>query len=95
MMAPSSPAKITENVTIMDVDHPGADGLGDRGAERERRDEIEERRPDDGLARREHARRHHRRNRIGGVVKTVDVVEDQGDRDEADDDPEHRRAIRV
>jgi hypothetical protein len=61
----------------------------------ERRHEIEERRPDDGLARRQHARRHHGRNRIGGVVKTVDVVEDQGDRDEADDDPEHRRAIRA
>ena len=72
----------------VDVDQAGADGLGDGGAERERRDEIEERRPDDRLAGRQDARRDDRRDRVGGVVKPVDVIKDQRNEDEADDGEE-------
>ena len=95
MIAPISPPKMTAKVTIVDVDHPGADGLGDRRAEGERRDEVEERRPHDRLARREHARRHDRRDRVGRVVEAVDVVEDQRDEDQGDDDPEASALIRA
>ena len=43
----------------VNVDHAGAHGPGHGGSEGEGGDEIEERRPDDGLAGREHPRRHH------------------------------------
>ena len=56
----------------------------------ERGDEVEERRPDDRLARRQHARRHDGRDRVRGVVEAVDVVEEERDADQADDDAEHR-----
>jgi hypothetical protein len=46
---------------------------------------VEEGRPDDGLAGRQHARRHDRRDRIGGVVEAVDVVEEQRDQDQRRD----------
>ena len=68
-----------------DVDQARPDGLGDGRAEGERRDEVEEGGPDDGLARRQHARRHDGRDRVRGVVKAVDVVEDERDDDERDD----------
>ena len=55
---------------------------------RERRDEVEERGPDDGLAGREHAGRHDGRDRVGGVVKAVDEVEDERDDDDERDDGE-------
>ena len=75
---------------------PDADGPGDGGAEAERRGEVEERRPDDGLARREHARGHDGRDRVGGVVKAVDVVEDERDGDDEDDESElHDAPIRA
>ena len=74
----------------VDVDHAGADGLRDRRAERERGDEVEERRPDDRLAGRQHAGRDDRRDGIGGVVKSVDVVEDERDEDQRDDGQQHR-----
>ena len=44
---------------------------------------------------RQHARRHDRRDRIGGVVKAVDVVEDERDEDEAADGPEEHRLSRA
>mgnify|MGYP003694207485 CR=1 FL=1 len=65
---------------------PAPTVLRDRGAEGERGDEVEERRPDDRLARREHARRHHGRDRVRGIVEAVDVIEEQRDQNEADDD---------
>ena len=74
----------------LDIDHPGPHGPGHGGPERECGDEVEERRPDYRFARRQDARRHDGRNRIGGVVKTVDVVEEERDRDETDDGQEHR-----
>ena len=66
----------------VEVDHAGADGLRDAGAEDECGDEVEERRPDHGLSRRQHARRDDRRDRVRGVVKAVDVVEDERDGDQ-------------
>ena len=68
----------------VEIDQPLAHRLGDRGAEREGGDEIEERRPDDRLARSEDARRDDRRDRIRGVVEPVDVVEGQRDEDQRD-----------
>ena len=84
-IAPISPAKITQKVTTLQIDQARADRLGDGRAERERRDEIEEGRPDDRLARAEHPRRDDRRDRVGRVVEAVDVVEDQRDADQGDD----------
>ena len=77
MIAPMSPARITENVTTSRSTIPEPDRLGDGGAEEERRDEVEERGPGDRLARREHARGDDGGNRIGGVVKAVDEIENQ------------------
>ena len=71
-----------------DVDHPRPHRLGDRGAEDRGGGEIEERGPDDGLTRREHAGRDDRGDRVGGVVKAVDVVEDERDDDDERDECE-------
>ena len=70
------------------IDHAGADGSRDSGSGEERRREIEERGPNHCLAWREHARRDDGRNRIGRVVETVDVVEDEGDDDQPTDGEE-------
>ena len=85
-MAPNRPAKMTRNVTAWTSIMPGPDGLGHRGAEPERRHEVEERRPDDRLAWRQDARRHDGRDGIGRVVKTVDVIEREGDENQQADD---------
>ena len=95
MMAPASPPKMTAKRDDVDVDHAGADGLGDRRAERERRDEVEEGRPDHRLAGREHARRHDRGDRVRRVVEAVDVIEDQRDENERDDDAAASAALAV
>ena len=79
------PGKDHREADDRDVDEAGADGLGDRRAEGERGDEVEERRPDDGLARRQHPRRHDGGDRVGGVVKAVDEVENERDDDQRDD----------
>ena len=44
---------------------------------------------------RQHARRDDRRDRVGGVVKAVDVVEDERDEDEAADGPEEHQRLAV
>src|SRR2546422_565422 len=77
------------------IHHRGLDDtLSDRArhahAEAERGDEVEERRPDDRLERRQHAGRHDRGDRVRGVVETVDEVEDERDEDDEDDEGEHR-----
>jgi hypothetical protein len=71
-----------------EVDHAAADGLRDGGAEEEGRHEVEERRPGHGPAGREHPRRDHGGDRVGGVVEAVDEVEDQRDADQGDDGEE-------
>ena len=95
MIAPVSPPNTTAKVTILMSIIPAPTVLRDGRAERERRDEIEEGRPDDRFARRQHARRHDGGDRIRRVVETVDVVEEQRDADQAGDDGEHRRASRA
>ena len=48
------------------------------------------------LARRQDARRDDRGDRVGGVVKSVDVVENQGDDDDEDDECKvHDRVTRA
>ena len=95
-MAPIRPARITEVVTIADVDHARPDGLGDGGAEHERGHEVEEGRPHHGLAGLQHARRDDGGNRVGGVVKAVDVIEDQRNGDDENDEGEfHCSATRA
>src|SRR5207244_768510 len=74
------------------VDHSLADGRRDAGGKRERRDEVEERRPDDRLGRTEHARGNHRCNRVRRVVEAVEEIEDQRDEDDEEDEGEHRRS---
>ena len=87
-IAPSRPARTTSRRDDREVDHPLADGLRDVGAEHEGGDEVEERRPDDGLLRREDARRDDGGDRVGGVVEAVEEVEDQRDEDDEDDQAE-------
>ena len=56
--------------------------FGDLGAEDEGGHEVEERRPDDRHARREHAGRDDGGDGVGGVVEAVDEVEDERDEDD-------------
>ncbi len=67
------------------IDEAGADGLGDGRTKREGGNEIEHRRPDDGLAWRQHTGRHYGGNRVGGVVKAVDEIENERDEDQRGD----------
>src|SRR5882724_11165063 len=73
----------------LEVDDALAHGVRDLHAAAERRDEVEERRPDHGDGRREYPRRHHRGDGVRRVVEAVDEVEDQRERDQEDDDREH------
>ena len=66
----------------VEVDEALADGLGHRRAEEERRNEIEEGGPHHRLKRREDPRRHDRGDGIRRIVKSVDVIEHQRDRDD-------------
>ncbi len=77
----------------MGVDHIGghdadADGAGDVNAENEKGDEIKERRPDHGIAWPQHARRHKRSYRVGRIVQTVEEIESQCNKNEADQERE-------
>ena len=85
MIAPIRPAKITAKVTTLMSTSPLPDGLRDGRAEGERGDEVEKGGPDDRFARREDPRRHDRRDRVGGVVEPVDVVEKQRDENQRED----------
>ena len=84
-IAPSSALRMRCGIDDRRLDQPLADRLGDRGADHERRGEVEHRRPDDRHARREHAGRDHGGDRVGAVVEPVDEVEDQRDRDDRQD----------
>src|SRR5439155_1118040 len=67
----------------------------DGGAEGEGGHEVEKRGPDDGLARRQNARRDDGCDRVRRVVKSVDEIEDERDQDQAADQIQHRRLIRA
>ena len=81
---------MTVDVTMSEVDHPFADRARDRSAEGERREEVEDRGPDDRLSGRQHARGDDRGNRVRGVVEAIDVVERQRDADERHDGDKSR-----
>ena len=92
-IAPTSPAKITP----IDSTSWSTTSVGDRrrhrGAEDEEGEEVERGRPHHGRERRQHPGRDDGRDRVGGVVETVDEVEQQGDRDdEPEQDVGHRQA---
>ena len=78
-MAPEQPAEDHVGVDDARVDQALADRLGDGGADHERGDEIEERRPEDRHPGGEYPGRHDRGDRVGAVVKAVDEIEDQRD----------------
>ena len=71
-----------------------ADRLRDARLERERRDEVEERRPGDGQLRRQDARPDDGRDRVRGVVEAVDEVEGERDEDDEEDEAHRRPALR-
>ena len=83
-MAPISAPKITWSSMMLGDDDARADGVGDVQAEHQEGDEVEERRPDHGVARRQHPGRDDGGDGIGGVVQAVQEVEDQGDGDQDD-----------
>ena len=56
-------------------------------------DEIEERRPEHRILRPQHAGRDDGRDRIGGVVQSVQEVEQQRDGDQSDQDRKTKRGI--
>ena len=87
-MAPPSAAEITDMSTMFGIDDALADGVGHVQLEDGEGDEVEERRPEHRLARREHARRHHGGDGVGRVVEAVDVVEDERGGDDRDDEDE-------
>ena len=84
--APTRAARTTGSVTRSVLTMPFADGLGDARGD-EGAEQVEAGRHEDGDARRQGARRHRGRDRVGGVVEAVGVVEDErqdDDRDEED-----------
>ena len=68
----------------MDIDEAAADGGGDAGSEQICREEVEYGGPDDGHSRPQDARRYYGRDGVGGVMKAVDVIEDQREANDAD-----------
>ena len=68
-------------------DDAGADGIGNMKPEHQEGDEVEERCPQHRVLRTQHAGRHDRRDRVGGVVQPVEEVERQRD----DDQPHQQR----
>ena len=65
-------------------DEPCPHRFGDACAEKKRGGDIEKRRPQNGLARSQHTRRHDCGDGIGGIVEAVDKIERQSRRDDAD-----------
>ena len=63
---------------------PGAHRFGDGRAEKEGGNEVEKGRPDHRLEGRKHAGGNDGGDGVGGIVKTVDEIEHQRDRDDED-----------
>ena len=78
-MAPMRPAKTSPMETTLGVDDLG-DGVGDGERQDEERDEVEERRPDDGLPRLQHAGGDDGGDGVRRIVEPVHEVEDERDR---------------
>ena len=62
-------------------DNPGANGARDAEPEHQEGDKIEKCGPQHGVLRTQHPGGHDRRDRVGGVVQTVEEVEQQRDCD--------------
>ena len=82
-IAPISAPKITRASTTSAAHDAGADGLRHVQPEEQERDEIEERSPRHGIVRPQHAGRDDGRDRIGGVVQSVEEIERQRDDDQS------------
>ena len=78
-MAPVKRAEDHRAVDDAGADDARAHRLRDVQPEYRERDEVEERGPDDRGLRAQHARRDHRRDRVGGVVQAVQEIEQQRD----------------
>src|SRR5712692_3580542 len=72
---------------------PGSNRLGDMEPEEQECDKIEERGPDDGVLRSQHAGGHDGRNRVGGVMQPIQGIEDQRDRDQRNESERAERGI--
>ena len=55
-------------------------------AEEQEGNEIEERRPDHRVLWAQHPRRHHRCDRVGGIVQAIEEIERERDGDQRDQD---------
>jgi hypothetical protein len=73
------------------VHDPGADRLRHVQTEHRERDEVEERRPGNGDLRAQHARCDHGGDRVRRVVQAVQEVEQERDRNQADENREPER----
>ena len=78
-------AEYDRRVDDLGGDDSRPDGLRDVQPEHHEGDEIEERRPRHGILRRQHPGRHHRCNRVGGIMQPVQEVERQRDRNQGDE----------
>ncbi len=74
----------------VDLDHPLADRLGDCGTQEKGSDEIEEGGPHHGQLRREHASGDDGGDAVGGVVKSIEEIENQRDQDSDDEEQKVR-----
>ena len=72
-------------------DDAGAERLRHVQAEHQEGDEIEERRPGDGVLRAQHARRHDGGDRIRRVVEAIEEIECQGERDQRNEQRQGER----
>ena len=84
-IAPTSAANTTCGVDDVGADDARADRLGDMQAEEQEGDEVEERGPEHGILRPQHARRDDGGDGIRCVVQAVQEVEEQRDADQADE----------
>ncbi len=74
-------------------DDAGADGVRDVEPEHQEGDEIEERRPQHRILRPQHPGRDDGRDRVGGVVQSVEEVEQQRDCDQSDQNRKTKRGV--
>ena len=89
-IAPISPAKITRLSKISGFTTSFAIVAATVVPKTTNADEVEERRPRDGLPGREHAGGHDGGDRVRRVVEAVEEVERERDRDDQDDGQTHR-----
>ena len=89
MTAPMSPAKTTYTSITATLTMPVPICLATVVPNTKAATKLKKRRPHDRLRRGQHARRNHRRDRVGRIVKSVEKVEDQSNEDDSDDQGQH------